>query len=102
MYTDTALRTADQAAGSIVCYVRVRQLSLPAVTHLAGLGVETHFRDEGFGPLMAPWMIHQSQAGTSVIGVGLMVSVEEQADGAIGGLLAHVFVIFPLCIGVKW
>lgn len=54
MHADTALSTADQAAGSIVCYVRVRQLSLHAVTHLAGLGVEAHFRDEGFRPLLVP------------------------------------------------
>lgn len=31
-----------------------------------------------------------------------MVSVEEQADGAVGGLLAHALVVLPLCLRVMW
>lgn len=71
MHTDETLSAADQRAGPILCYVRVRQLSLPAVIRLASLGVETHFRDEWFGPLAAPWMVHQRHTGTPTTGLGL-------------------------------
>lgn len=63
MYTNTALNTADQPAGPVLCYTRVRQLSLPAIMRLASLGVETHFWDEWFGPLAPPWTINQCHAG---------------------------------------
>lgn len=71
MYADAALSTADQPAGPVLCYMRVRQLSLPAVIHLAGLSVEAHFRDEWLGPLAAPWTVHQHHAGTPAIRLGL-------------------------------
>lgn len=136
VYTDEALRAADQPAGPVLRYTRVRQLSLPAVVRLASLGVETHFRDEWFGPLAAPWMVHQHHTPTTGLWLGggwgdacytrdehlssdisskivfcswfntnelschLMVSVEEQADGAVGGLLAHPLVVLPLCLRV--
>lgn len=58
MYTNTALSTADELAGSVLSDVGVRQLSLLALVRLAGLGVETHFWDERFGPLAAPWTVH--------------------------------------------
>lgn len=64
MYADTTLNTADQPASPVLCYVRVRQLSFPTVICLAGLGVETHFWDEWFGPLAPPWTIHQCHDGT--------------------------------------
>lgn len=64
MYTDTALNTADQPAGPVLCYMRVRQPSLPAIIRLASLGVETHFWDERFGPLASPWTIYQCHVGT--------------------------------------
>ncbi len=71
MYADAALSTADQPAGPVLCYMRGRQLSLPAVIRFASLGVETHFRDEWLGPLAAPWAVHQRHAGTSATGFGL-------------------------------
>lgn len=71
MYADTALSTADQPAGLVPCYMWVRQLSLPAISHLGALGVETHFRDEWFRPLAASWMVHQRHAGTSTTGLRL-------------------------------
>lgn len=71
MYADTALNTADEPAGPVLCYMRVRQLSLPTIIRLAGLGVETHFWDERFGPLAPPWTIHECCAATSSSGLRL-------------------------------
>lgn len=71
MYADAALSTADQPAGPVLCYMWVRQLSLPAIIRLAGLGVETHFRDEWFGPLAASWTVHQCHDGTPTTGLRL-------------------------------
>lgn len=71
VYADAALSTAEQPAGPILCYMRVRQLSLAVISRFAGLGVETHFRDEWLGPLAAPWTVHQHHAGVPTTGLGL-------------------------------
>lgn len=74
MYTDAALSAADQPTSPVLCYIRVRQLSLLAVApRLAGLGVETHFGDEWFGPLVAPWAVHQHHIGATIAGLRLEV-----------------------------
>lgn len=71
MYSDEALRTADQLAGPILCYMWVRQLSLPAIVGPAGLGVETHLRDEWFGPLASSSTVHQCHTGAPTAGLSL-------------------------------
>lgn len=71
MYTYAALSAAHQAAGTILSYIRVRQLPLPAVSNLTGLGVKTHFRDQWFRPLLAPWTVHQCNTRTPSIGFRL-------------------------------
>lgn len=71
MYADAALSTADQPAGPVFRYMRVRQLCLPVIIRLARLGVETHFRDEWLGPLAAPRTVHQHHVGTPTTGLGL-------------------------------
>lgn len=71
MYADTTLSTADQPAGPIFGDMGVRQLTLPVFIGLARLGVETHFRDERLGPLVASWTVHQRHAGTPTVGVRL-------------------------------
>lgn len=71
MYADAALSTADQPAGPVLCYMRVGQLSLPVIIRLAGLGVETHFRDEWLGPLAAPFTVQQRDTGTPTTGLRL-------------------------------
>ena len=68
---DAALSAAEQPAGPVLCYMRVRQLPLAVISRLARLGVETHFRDEWLGPLAAPWTIHQHHAGVPTTGLRL-------------------------------
>lgn len=87
MYADAALSTADQPAGPVLCYMRGRQLSLPAVIRFASLGVETHFRDEWLGPLPAPWTVHQCYTGTLATGLGL----EGQKKKKLVNILFHAF-----------
>lgn len=71
MYTDKALSTADQPAGPILCNIWVGQLSLTAFIHFVSLGVETHFRDKWFGPLLPPWTVHQRHVLAPTYGLGL-------------------------------
>lgn len=68
MYTDAALRTADQPAGAVLSDVRVGQLAFLAIGDLVGVRVETHFRDEGFGPLVT-LAVHQRHSGSAVAGL---------------------------------
>ena len=84
VYPDAALSTADKPAGPVLCYIRVRQLSLPAITRLARLGVETHFRNEWLGPLTAAWTVHQHHPGTPTTGLGL-------EGGKVRSLSPHYF-----------
>lgn len=80
MYADAALSTADQPAGPVLCYMRVRQLPLAVVIRPAGLGVETHFRDEWLGPLASAWTVHQRHAGTPTTGFRLDGRNTNRAD----------------------
>lgn len=66
MHSNAALSTADQPARPIFCYMRIRKLTLPCIVSLAGLGVETHFRNQRFGPLTPPGTVYQHQAGVSI------------------------------------
>lgn len=100
MYSNETLSTADEAACPILSYVRIRQLTLSSIVCSSRMSIKTHLRDEWPGPLTASWVIYQIQAAALFAGLRLVVRVEEQADGAVRRLLAHSFVIVPLCLGV--